>query len=63
MYSQQPQTAPDEAPMCVECQRTRTDADGDYHPMQLFMRMRVGWYSGDDGEMCGECMAEIFRRQ
>lgn len=48
-------------PACVECGRERTDDDIDYSPAQAIFGVRLGWYSGSDGEMCGQCMAKIAR--
>lgn len=48
-------------PVCVECGRERTDDDINYSPTQVLFGDRIGWYSGDDAEMCGQCMAKIMR--
>ncbi|MDV6299973.1 hypothetical protein R3P82_12720 [Dietzia maris] len=52
-----------DTPTCGQCARDRTDADIDYSPMQAVMGQPCGWYSGDDGELCGHCMDEILARQ
>lgn len=52
-----------ETPTCCDCGRERTASDQDYTPMQIFGVGPLGWYSGDDGEMCGECMTKVIRGQ
>ena len=58
-------------PTCTQCQRIRYERfeDGlhpmdayDYSPLQVITGQSVGWYSGDDGDMCPECMAEVLSR-
>lgn len=47
---------------CTQCGRERTADDLDYTPMKLIMGLAdAGWYSGDDGEICGQDMVKIFR--
>lgn len=49
---------------CQQCGRARTDDDwDDYSPMQVVFGAPLGWYSGDDGEICGECMTKLVRNQ
>lgn len=50
-------------PVCSLCHRARTLGDPlhpmdsyDYTPMQAMTGQPFGWYSGDDGEVCPECM-------
>lgn len=50
---------------CSLCRRERTLADPahpmdayDYTPMQVMTGQPLGWYSGDDGEVCPECMTK-----
>lgn len=51
-------------PVCVLCGRERTAHDVyDYNPLQVVMNQPLGWYSGDDGEMCPECMTRTIRNQ
>lgn len=51
-------------PRCSMCGRERTLHDHtDYNPLQVIMGAALGWYSGDDGEVCGGCMANTLRRQ
>lgn len=57
-------------PKCVMCQRERTlggvgsehpmDAY-DYSPLQVVTGSAMGWYSGDDGEICPEDMEKTIR--
>lgn len=48
---------------CDICGRERTDQDPDYEPLQLLtLGTRIGWYSGDDGEICGADMQIMFQR-
>lgn len=51
---------------CSLCQRERgiqgMDAY-DYTPMQAITGQPMGWYSGDDGELCPECMTKTMRGQ
>jgi len=49
-------------PVCGACQRERTIQDAyDYNPLQVVTGLPLGWYSGDDGEMCPECMTKMLR--
>lgn len=49
---------------CGVCGRERTLADvNDYTPLQAIMGAPLGWYSGDDGELCPEDMTKIMRVQ
>lgn len=57
-------------PECVICGRERTLGDGehpmdsyDYNPLQVVTGKPVGWYSGDDGEICPEDMATTLGSQ
>lgn len=59
-----------EIPTCSMCQRKRTVGDDghpmdayDYNPIQVVTGRPLGWYSGDDGEVCPECMTKIVRGQ
>lgn len=47
---------------CGSCNRERTENDLDYHPMQGVTFQPCGWYSGDDGQVCGHCMDELLGR-
>ena len=58
----------DVRPKCSLCQRRRYDgSDGmdnyDYSPMQVISGQPLGWYSGDDGEVCPSCMNKTIRGQ
>lgn len=51
-------------PVCSLCRRQRglTGMDPvDYSSLQVMTGQPVGWYSGDDGEMCPECMTKSLR--
>lgn len=49
---------------CDLCQRERTIRDAyDYNPLQVLSGQPLGWYSGDDGEICPECMTRIMQNQ
>lgn len=57
-------------PVCSACQRKRTVAAAehpmdayDYNPVQVLTGSPLGWYSGDDGEVCPECMTKMLRNQ
>lgn len=51
-------------PVCDVCKRERTMQDAyDYNPLQVVTGQPLGWYSGDDGELCGPCMARIMGGQ
>lgn len=59
-----------EIPTCMSCKRDRTTGGGahpmdayDYSPLQVVTRQPLGWYSGDDGEMCPECMTSTLANQ
>lgn len=50
------------------CRRKRTLGDSghpmdsyDYAPMQVITGQPLGWYSGDVGEVCPECMEQTIR--
>lgn len=51
---------------CSICRRERTlngmDAY-DYNPIQAITGKPFGWYSGDDGQVCPECMEQTVRGQ
>lgn len=47
---------------CMECKREREPMDDDYSPMQVLFGAQPGWYSGDDGELCGGCMSDLIRK-
>lgn len=53
----------DEAVKCQVCGRERTPEDRDYSPMQVFLGQKLGWYSGDDGELCGADLQNILDNQ
>lgn len=56
-----PQPAP-LVPRCSQCGRERTVHDAyDYSPLQVVTNQPVGWYSGDDGELCPEHITELLR--
>lgn len=45
--------------ICCLCRRERTIRDAyDYSPLQVLTGQPLGWYSGDDGEVCPECMSK-----
>lgn len=46
---------------CDRCARRRGLDDPDYSPAQAMFGQPLGWYSGDDGEFCGECLEAIIR--
>ncbi len=53
-----------DVPSCLLCGRERTLLDAyDYNPLQVVTGQRIGWYSGDDGEICGACMTTVIRGQ
>lgn len=53
-----------EIPRCSICGRERTIADAyDYNPLQVITGQPLGWYSGDDGEVCPEDMTKMLDRQ
>jgi hypothetical protein len=62
-----PEPAPpapaDELPACASCTRRRREGEEDYHPFQAFAGGTLGWYSGDDGEICGDCLGAMMRGQ
>ena len=56
--------APQTGPVCSSCGRARTAMDAyDYNPLQVVTGQPLGWYSGDDAELCPVCMARILREQ
>lgn len=48
---------------CVACGRERKPSDFDYSPIQVITNAELGWYSGDDGEICPEDMTKTIRGQ
>jgi hypothetical protein len=55
---------------CSLCGRERTLGDGehpmdsyDYSPLQVLTGKPLGWYSGDDGELCPEDMTKTMGGQ
>lgn len=49
-------------PTCGLCRRERTLHDAyDYNPLQAITGQPLGWYSGDDGEICPQCMTKTMR--
>lgn len=51
-------------PKCDLCQRERRISDAyDYNPLQVISGQPVGWYSGEDGEVCPECMTKTLSGQ
>lgn len=54
----------DLVPECGLCHRKRTLNDPyDYNPIQVITGVPLGWYSGEDGEVCSECMTNMLRNQ
>lgn len=51
----------DTAPTCDSCGTTRHPSEQDYSPIQVVTGQDLGWYSGDDGEICGSCMTQVIR--
>lgn len=56
--------------ICEMCSRKRSIADSehpmdayDYSALQVVTGQPLGWYSGDDGEICPECMTGMLGRQ
>lgn len=59
-----------EVPTCSMCRRQRTVGDPehpmdsyDYSPVQVMTGQPLGWYSGEDGEVCPEDMEKSVRQQ
>lgn len=50
-------------PKCNSCGRERASGEDNYSPMQVILGHPLGWYSGDDGEICGDCMTDLMRKQ
>lgn len=50
-----------ESVKCSSCGQTRAEDERAYNPMQAITGGPLGWYSGDDGEICGDCMTHIIR--
>ena len=51
---------PEPAPVTCSLCRKKRDVTGedalDYSPAQVIFGGPLGWYSGDDGEVCADCM-------
>lgn len=45
---------------CSSCGRVRTARDHDYSLLDAVRGLPCGWYSGDDGDICGACMDAIL---
>jgi hypothetical protein len=55
---------PSPAIVCGNCGRERSISDDyEYNPLQLVTGRPLGWYSNDDGEFCGECLAAMMKGQ
>lgn len=57
-------------PVCSICRRERTIGTAehpmdsyDYSALQVITGKPVGWYSGDDGEICPEDMTKMLANQ
>lgn len=48
-------------PTCGSCRRERTTNDWyDYNPIQAVTGRPLGWYNGDDGQTCGQCLTAMM---
>lgn len=48
-------------PVCGSCGRERTMDDWyDYNPIQPVTGRPLGWYNGDDGQTCGQCLTAMM---
>jgi hypothetical protein len=55
---------PPTSTVCGSCGRERGISDDyEYSPLQLVTGRPLGWYSNDDGEFCGECLAAMMKGQ
>lgn len=45
--------------ICSQCKKVRT-TEPDYTPVQPVMGQPLGWYSGDDGEICPDDMVKLM---
>lgn len=52
----------DDVPQCDECGIQRPEGAEDYNPLQAVLGGALGWYSGSDGELCGECLSALMRK-
>lgn len=55
-----------DVPKCGVCSRERGLTGMDvypYSPLQVVTGAPLGWYSGDDGEVCPQCMTNLLRNQ
>lgn len=50
-----------DAAVCDECGKVRTN-EPDYSAIQVIMGQPLGWYSGDDAEICPEDMDKTLRQ-
>jgi len=48
--------------VCQICKKERPKNPKQYDPINLMAGLDPGWYSAYDGEMCGPCMLEIYRK-
>lgn len=46
--------------VCEKCRRVRMPGEREYDSLQIFSGGPYGWYSGDDGEVCGRCLARMI---
>lgn len=50
--------------VCTSCKRTRTvNDDYDYTPLQIFTGRKLGWFNGENEQMCGECLTKTMKGQ
>ena len=48
---------------CELCFVERKDGERDYNPFRAIQGdPNPGWYSGDDGEMCGPCVMALMHK-
>lgn len=50
------------SPACDMCGRGKLPNEPEYNPIDLMTGRTTGWYSGDDGEICGSCMVKLYRK-
>lgn len=50
-------------PTCDLCGNERNIEDTDYDLSQVISNAPLGWYSSDDGEICGRCMTALIVNQ
>jgi len=48
--------------VCDICKKEKPDDVEPYNAVELLKGWNPGWYSGDDGEICGDDMLALYKK-